>query len=87
MITIYTKSGEKFDLRNDFPFFCEEHWESLSHIKVDGEDLTEVRRLFIPVFATAFSIPMTNADEVIWFGDIAKTILANWVPKLLPITI
>jgi hypothetical protein len=86
MIAIYTKSGEKFDLRIDFPL-SKSDWESLSHIKVDSEDLAEVKRLFIPVFATAFSIPMTNADEVIWCGDIAKTILANWVPKLLPIPI
>lgn len=53
-------------------------------IRADGEELTHIKELFdhshigTPVHARVYNIPMKyDAPHMIWWGDIARTILSN----------
>lgn len=57
-------------------------------IRADAYELNKIRELFetspvgTPMHSKVFSIPMIwNAKSMIWWGDIAKTILSNLNPS------
>ena len=55
---------------------------SVSHIQADGDELEHIKYVFTMKdknqFKSGYSVPMPREERVVrWYGDIAKTILAN----------
>lgn len=58
------------------PIFSTKQIDAISHIQADGDELQHIMNLFS--IDGVFTIPMPKVGRVIrWFGDIAKTIIAN----------